>query len=295
MRIASCKSRWVAVLLVFGLLLCGCHSDRAQEEASGADPYAMQGERVSTFVWPEGVRGAVSLTFDDARLSQADVGLPLLDAYGVKATFYVSPESMKKRLAAWKKAVADGHEIGNHSLRHPCTGNFPWARHKALEDYTLKQMREELEAANGEVEAALGIVPATFAYPCGQTYVGRGKKLESYVPLVAEMFVAGRGWMGEGANDPVFCDPAQLLGVELDGLDFAAAKKLIDAAAKDGMWLVFAGHEIGEGERQTVRADTLRAICEYAKDPANGIWIDTVENVTRYVRRAQGVGMAATR
>jgi peptidoglycan/xylan/chitin deacetylase (PgdA/CDA1 family) len=281
------------VVLVVGLLLCGCYNERAEEGASSADPYAMQGERVNTFAWPEGVRGAVSLTFDDARLSQPDVGLPILDEYGVKATFYVSPEPMKKRLAAWKKAVADGHEIGNHSLRHPCTGNFPWARHKALEDYTLKQMAEELEAANAEVEGALGVRPATFAYPCGQTFVGRGTKLESYVPLVAEMFVAGRGWLGEGANDPGFCDPAQLLGMELDGLDFAAAKKLIDAAVEDGMWLVFAGHEIGEGERQTVRADTLRAICEYAKDPANGIWIDTVENVARYVRRAQSLEMAA--
>jgi len=295
MKIASRESRWVVVVLVVGLLLCGCYNERAEEVASSADPYAMQGERVSTFAWPEGVRGAVSLTFDDARLSQADVGLPLLDEYGVKATFYVSPEPMKKRLDAWKKAVASGHEIGNHSMRHPCTGNFPWARHKALEDYTLKQMAEELAAANAEVEAAVGVRPATFAYPCGQTYVGRGRQLESYVPLVAEMFLAGRGWLGEGANDPGFCDPAQLLGMELDGLDFEAAKKLIDAAAKDGMWLVFAGHEIGEGERQTVRADTLRAICEYAKDPANGIWIDTVENVVRYVQRAQGQRTAAAK
>jgi hypothetical protein len=109
------------------------------------------------------------------------------------------------------------------------------------------------------------------------------------------MFLAGRGWLGEGANDPAFCDPAQLLGMELDGLDFAAAKKLIDAAVEDGMWLVFAGHEIGDGERQTVRVDTLRAICEYASDPANGIWIDTVENVTRYVRRTQMRGAGAGR
>ena len=39
--------------------------------------------------WPEGKKTALSLTFDDARLSQVDQGLPLLDAYGVKATFYV--------------------------------------------------------------------------------------------------------------------------------------------------------------------------------------------------------------
>ena len=286
---------WLWLGLSFLVLVhSGCQSERVEREVGEADPYAARGERGSSFQWPEGVRGAVSLTFDDARLSQADVGLPLLDEYGVKGTFYVSPELLKKRLTAWKKALANGHEIGNHSLRHPCTGNFRWARHKALEDYTLAQMREELEGANAEVEAALGVRPATFAYPCGQTYVGRGRELKSYVPLVAEMFLAGRGWMGEGANDPAFCDPAQLLGMELDGLDFAVAKKLIDKAVEDGMWLVLAGHEIGEGGRQTVRADTLRAICEYASDPANGIWIDTVENVTRYIQRSRRREMAAT-
>ncbi|UCD52098.1 MAG: hypothetical protein JSW27_05560, partial [Phycisphaerales bacterium] len=83
------------------------------------------------------------------------------------------------------------------------------------------------------------------------------------------------------------CDPAQLLGMELDGLDFAQARKLIDTAVENGTWLVFAGHEIGEGGRQTVRTDTLRAICEYARDPSNGIWIDTVENIAVYVHQAQ--------
>ncbi|HCR92034.1 MAG TPA: hypothetical protein DIW50_16625, partial [Prolixibacteraceae bacterium] len=37
------------------------------------------------FQWPEGKKMAVSFTFDDARFSQADNGLPLFDKYGVKA------------------------------------------------------------------------------------------------------------------------------------------------------------------------------------------------------------------
>ena len=44
---------------------------------------------MSNDFWLEGKTAALSLTFDDARLSQVDQGLPLLDAYGVKATFYV--------------------------------------------------------------------------------------------------------------------------------------------------------------------------------------------------------------
>src|SRR5260221_9413972 len=67
------------------------------------------------FHWPEGKKVAVSLSFDDARPSQMDVGLPLFDKYGAKVTFYVNPRSLEKRLDGWKKAVAGGHEIGNHS------------------------------------------------------------------------------------------------------------------------------------------------------------------------------------
>ena len=80
--------------------------------------------------WPSGKKMALSLTFDDARFSQIDTGIPLLDKYGVKATFYISPGSMLQRADGWKSAVMNGHEIGNHSLYHPCSGNFTWSRNK---------------------------------------------------------------------------------------------------------------------------------------------------------------------
>ena len=43
------------------------------------------------------------------------------------------PSGVAERLEGWKKAVADGHEIGNYTLLHPCSANFRWHR-KALED-----------------------------------------------------------------------------------------------------------------------------------------------------------------
>ena len=61
---------------------------------------------------------------------------------------YVVPSSVERRLDGWKKAVAAGHEIGNHSLNHPCSGNFLWARQKALEEYTLAKMEHELAETN---------------------------------------------------------------------------------------------------------------------------------------------------
>ena len=91
----------------------------------------------AAFSWPQGARAAVSLTFDDARPSQVDVGLDLLNRLGAKATFYVVPVRMEERLEGWKRLASSGYEIGNHSLRHPCTGNFEWSRDTALEDSCL--------------------------------------------------------------------------------------------------------------------------------------------------------------
>ena len=242
-------------------------------------------EKREDFCWPEGKRAAISLTFDDARISQVDNGLPILDEYGAKATFYVSIHRLEERLDAWKRALANGHEIGNHSLTHPCSGNFPFARKRALEEYTLNMMWNEIKEAGNVIERLIGVRPISFAYPCGQKFVGRGRNVKSYVPLVAEEFLTGRGWMDEWANDPTFCDMAQLMGVELDGKDFEQLTELIDTTRANGGWLIFCGHEIGKQGRQTTRSSTLKAMCEYAQDPANGLWLDTVQAVARYIHK----------
>ena len=235
------------------------------------------------FKWPEGIRAAISLSFDDARLSQIDKGTPLFDKYGVKVTFYVSPSSVEKRLDGWKQAVANGHEIANHSLNHPCSGNFAFARQKALENYTLDIIQNEIDEANKTIEKLLGVKTTTYAYPCGQTFVGRGVNLKSYVPLIAKQFIAGRLWLSESWNDPAFCDMAQLMGMESDGKTFEQLKNLIDQTVKNGGWLVFAGHEIGVAGRQTTLIPAMEELCKYAKDPANGLWIATVQEVANYV------------
>jgi beta-glucosidase len=261
--------------LVFGLAVG--QYQRSPSDRPGAD----------RFPWPDGKKAALSLSFDDARPSQIDQGVPFFNRHNVKVTFYVSPDALDQRLEGWKKAIASGHEIGNHSLHHPCSGNFPWARNRALEDYTIEQMREELLAANRVVKEKLGVEPATFAYPCGQKFVGRGRQLKSYVPLVAELFKAGRGWLDESPNDPAFCDFAQLLGMPMDNMEFEELRAVLDRVVEDGQWLVLAGHDIGDAmERQTTRLSLLEPLLKYAAE--KGVWVDTVAEVQRYVGGRRG-------
>lgn len=109
----------------------------------------------SSFTWPDGRCAAVSLSFDDARPSQANTGIPILDRYGVKATFYLSPNRVPERLAAWRAAAAGEHEMGNHTMTHPCSGNFAWSRTNALEEYTLERLEHELLDANAYIKTTL--------------------------------------------------------------------------------------------------------------------------------------------
>lgn len=240
--------------------------------------------KAPAFQWPQGKQLAVSLSFDDARHSQVEGGTALLDQYDVKATFYLVPAAMYERLEGWKKAVASGHEIGNHSLVHPCTGNFAWSRDNAIENYSLEKMRSELLECNRVIKRALGVEPKVFAYPCGQTFVGRGVNTKSYVPIVAELFSTGRGFLDEGPNDPSFCDLAQLTGIEMDGKDFPAIRAILESAAESRAWVVLAGHEMSESGPQTTHLSMLRQLIEYAKDPAHGIWLAPVGTVAAYVR-----------
>jgi peptidoglycan/xylan/chitin deacetylase (PgdA/CDA1 family) len=241
----------------------------------------------NSFPWPSGAKCAVSLTFDDARASQVDNGLPVLDRLGVRGTFYVMSGRVAERKADWAAAVAKGHEAGNHSMRHPCSGNFTFSRGKALENYTLAQMEAELVEASDAIEQLLGVRPATFAYPCGQTFVGRGAGHTSYVPLVAKHFLVGRWFCNECSNDPAFMDLSLATSFAMDDIPFETFLKWVETARAEGRWLILTGHDVGMGHWQSVRGEVLEQICAYCQDEANGVWIDTVAKIGQHVKANQ--------
>jgi hypothetical protein len=244
----------------------------------------------NSFKWPAGFRAAVSLTFDDARPSQVSEGMPILDRYGVPATFFVSFANLEKQVEEWQHAITRGHEIGNHTVSHPCSGNFLWSRSQALEDYNLERMEQELVSANERIQNLLHVTPRTFAYPCGQTFVGRGEDARSYVPVTAKHFLAARGFHAETINDPAYCDLAQVLGIDADsganeGGSHAKMQTWIDRALESGGWAVFVAHDVGTGGGQILNRDALEAVCRRASDKSNGIWIDTMGAIADYVKQ----------
>ena len=77
------------------------------------------------------------------------------------------------------------------------------------------------------------------------------------------------------------------MGTAFDDMDFPQMKAIVDAAAAEGRWVIFAGHEIGTKAFQTTDLRALEQLCGYLKDPANGIWPGTVAEVGAYVRDRQ--------
>lgn len=73
-------------------------------------------------VWPEAAEdgsNVVYLTYDDGPTSTETLRLlDILDTYGVKATFFVTGESVEKHPASARAIVERGHRIGCHSVTH---------------------------------------------------------------------------------------------------------------------------------------------------------------------------------
>ena len=68
---------------------------------------------------------AVYLTFDDGPIPEATpFVLEMLARYGIRATFFVVGDNVRKYPEVFRQVVAAGHRIGNHTFNH--IGGFRW-------------------------------------------------------------------------------------------------------------------------------------------------------------------------
>jgi peptidoglycan/xylan/chitin deacetylase (PgdA/CDA1 family) len=161
-------------------------------------PLFFSGHAQDNAVWHD-KKCAVVLTYDDALSVQLYHAIPLLDSLGFKATFYVPGyfPDFRQRVSDWKSVAAKGHELGNHTLFHPCEGKSPgreWGKPDYdLNIYTIQRLVDEIRMANTVLESLDGKTKRTFAYPCGDTKVGDS----SYVERIEGDFVGARELQGK--------------------------------------------------------------------------------------------------
>ena len=125
------------------------------------------------FQWPDGKTAALALTYDDALHSQLDVAIPQLDAAGLKGTFFLDGDIPSADMLRWRKIQRTGHELGNHSLFHPCPrAMLPDRKNYFTENYDVDRMLGEIGVMNNVLFGIDGASHRTYSVPCSQTMVG---------------------------------------------------------------------------------------------------------------------------
>jgi peptidoglycan/xylan/chitin deacetylase (PgdA/CDA1 family) len=241
--------------------------------------------------WPGAAEGAISLTFDDGMGSQLRVAVPLLERHGLRGTFYLNPrgDDWAVRLEPWRRVAQAGHELGNHTVAHPCSRGFDFVPPgRALEDLTLEAIAADIDLAEERLQALAGAQPRSFAYPCYQDWVGEGAGRRSYVPVVAARYPAARA-RGERANDPRRCDLHYLWSFPAERLSGAELVGLCEQAAADGRWAVLTFHGVHEGGLSVAEPD-LAQLCAHLARHRQRLWTAPLVEVAGAVAAWRAAG-----
>jgi peptidoglycan/xylan/chitin deacetylase (PgdA/CDA1 family) len=235
----------------------------------------------SAFVWPGAARAAVSLTYDDATPTQRQNAAPALARHGLFGTFFAtgtSPDLAAHR-NAWVQMREAGHELASHTMYHPCDCKHDWVpRGYTVQDYDLPRMQAELHDTHALLAELGAKPPYTFAYPCGETQIG--KEPVSYVPLVRRLFFAARG------VTPKLCDPWQE-PLELvpahDGAKSAAELvALVEQAVQHNAWLVLIFHGVG-GDHIAVAEEAHAHLLAHLSRRRSEVWTERFGVVAAHV------------
>ena len=100
----------------------------------------------------------VALTFDDGPEPETtERVLDILAEHSLTATFFCVGELVRQYPSIIKRIVAEGHEIGNHTMHHRWYTNFLFG----------KTLKREIEDAQKAISDVSGIVPTLFRPPMG--------------------------------------------------------------------------------------------------------------------------------
>lgn len=235
-----------------------------------------------------GKKCAVVLTYDDAINEHLDNAIPVLDSLGLKATFYVTAfsTSMQTRLNDWKKLAVKGHELGNHTLYHPCIGGKgrEWIKPDYdMNNYTVQRMVNETRMTNLFLQALDGKTKRTFAFTCGDMKIGDS----SFIDGMKNDFVAARGVRSQMNR----ISEVDLYNVDAYGINGETGAQMIEWAKKamdTNSLLVILFHGVGGGNSLNVSLPAHREFLHFLKKNEKDIWIAPMLDVAEYIKTWRG-------
>ena len=98
----------------------------------------------------------VALSFDDGPSLHTLEVLAVLRRYEVRATFFVLGREVHGREDILRQVVAEGHELGNHTMTHALL----------IRDHS--RVRAEVAEANELIRSVAGVAPRLFRPPFGE-------------------------------------------------------------------------------------------------------------------------------
>ena len=228
---------------------------------------------------------AVVLTYDDALSVHLDNAIPLLDSLKLKATFYLSGYSgvLDKRLSEWRAAARAGHELGNHTLFHPCTGKIPGRDFVTadydLNNYSIRRMIDEIRMTNTLLKSIDGKTKRTFAYPCGDTKIHDSL----YLNGLKNEFIAARGVKTEMPGIEQV-DMYNIGCYTVTGQTGDELISIVKKALSQKALLVFLFHGVGGGHFLNVSLAAHRKLLYFLKQNENEIWIAPMIEVADFIK-----------
>ncbi len=191
-------------------------------------------------------QGFVSLTFDDGYYSAYSKGLPILDAAGIRSTFYTITTLVGDRVDGYvtqtelQALYKNGHEIGNHTRTHPF-----------LSTVSPTQLTSETSGAQQDLKS-WGYNPTTFAYPYDDY---GGSATSAVVTAVKASGVRGArdsdyGGYNNSTTFPLLLDsmPSENdLGTD----NVATVTGWIQQAVANKMWVIILWHRVDETDPTT--------------------------------------------
>lgn len=248
-----------------------------------ASPFRTDGDALDeTKPW-KGKKCAVILTYDDALNVHLDHAITLLDSLNLKGTFYITGSfpGFKNRINDWKRAAERGHELGNHTLFHPCDASLPgrsWVNpENDLSKYSLKRIIDEIRQTNTLLESVDGKKQRTFAFTCGDTKVGGVEFMDELKKeLAGARAVRARMQKIEEIN------PYDFDSYMINGETGEQLIKLVKQAQNEEKLLVFLFHGVGGEHSLNVSLSAHRELLKYLKENENEIYVDTMLNVAQH-------------
>lgn len=235
-----------------------------------------------SFDWPGGRKAAIVLTYDDALTSHLDVAAPQLEAAGLRGTFFLNGTFPPATLPRWRRLAAAGHELGNHSMFHPCPrASFQMDPQFNSERYTVSGMLREIGAMNTLLTAIDGRTEHTYSVPCSIS-LARGVDYTdalrgSGMILYARTGVPSGGVVRDQAALDPFRVPSRSFPETATADDLIAYVKDVQ---REGGLGVFMFHGVG-GDYLSVSSEAHQGLLRYLKAHGDEVWVAPFQTVMR--------------